>query len=284
MYYIENEFLKAGFLQHGAELRSLKDKTTGEEYMWCGDPAYWGRVSPVLFPVVGNYKDKKSYYDGKEYSLSQHGFARDSEFAVESASDDEISFVLTSSEDTLKVYPFDFKLTISYRLKGKTLTVGWCVENTDSREMHFSIGGHPAFNLRDKDSVIKFYGADSFTAGILDNGLLSERTKEIKLSDGGLLKPAKELFLEDALIIEHTDIKKVSLSDKDGKDYLTVSFDAPLFGIWSPAGKEAPFVCIEPWYGRTDRTDFDMELTHREYGNKLASGEIFEAGYEITVY
>ncbi|SEF76452.1 Galactose mutarotase [Eubacterium ruminantium] len=284
MYYIENEFLKAGFEAHGAELRSLVNKTTGEEYMWCGDPAFWGRVSPVLFPVVGNYKDKKSLYKGREYSLSQHGFARDSEFEVAASDVESIAFKLESDEKLKEVYPFDFRLVIEYNLIDKKLEVKWRVENLDEERMHFSIGGHPAFNLRDKDSVIKFYGVKSFTAGILDSGLLSERTKEIELDENGILKPTKELFMEDALVIEKSNIKKVSLADKSGSEYLTVEFDTPVLGIWSPAGKEAPFVCIEPWFGRTDRTDFNCRLEEREYGNTLEKGGVFEASYFIETY
>lgn len=314
MYYIENDRLKAGFESHGAELRSLVDKETGEEYMWCGDPAFWGRVSPVLFPVVGNYKDKTSIYDGKEYHLSQHGFARDSEFEVIEQKDASISFRLISSDKTKEVYPFDFELIISYEL-ADSLMVKWEVKNTNDKTMYFSIGGHPAFNLRNDDTYIHFEmdskadvmdnestgvdGADGdntdgddhdgkntesyIVAGILEDGTLSDRTKQIPITQNGLLKPSVELFAEDALILEDLPYNVVALSDASGKDYLKVSFDAPVLGIWSPAGKNAPFVCIEPWFGRTDRTDFNMKLEEREYGNKLGPGERFAASYTISV-
>ena len=334
MFYIENDRLKAGFEAHGAELRSLVDKTTGEEYMWCGDPAFWGRVSPVLFPVVGNYKNKTSIYDGKEYHLSQHGFARDSEFEVVEQKDDSISFKLASSDKTKEVYPFDFELIISYELKASdsdlvvlsygnnsgdaenasdlqdSLIVKWEVRNTDDKTIYFSIGGHPAFNLRDEDSYIHFErivnstsgfaaggeetaGNDNsenkddsdvfITAGILEDGLLSDRTKQIKLTSDELLKPTVELFAEDALILEKLPYNAVALSGASGKDYLRVKYDAPVLGIWSPAGKNAPFVCIEPWFGRTDRTGFNMNLEEREYGNSLQPGENFIAEYTVTV-
>ncbi|MBR1674251.1 MAG: aldose 1-epimerase family protein [Eubacterium sp.] len=300
MYFIENSRIKAGIEAHGAELRSLVNKETGEEYMWCGDPAFWGRVSPVLFPVVGNYKNKTSIYEGKEYHLSQHGFARDSEFEVVEQEDDMISFKLTFDEKSKEVYPFDFELIITYELKDK-LAVKWTVKNLDSREMYFSIGGHPAFNLRGTETKIHFSnsvdkdaagaaldgktvsGAATLTAGILDAGLLSDRTKQIELSEKGLLQPTIELFAEDALILEDCRYDSVGLSDAEGNDYLTVTFDAPVLGIWSPAGKNAPFVCIEPWYGRTDRVGFNMQLTEREYGNRLAPDEVFETAYTIAV-
>ena len=63
--------------------------------------------------------------------------------------------------------------------------------------------------------------------------------------------------------------------------YVSVTFDAPLFGIWSPAGKNAPFVCIEPWYGRADKTDFSGTIADRDYDNVLAAGESFEAEFTV---
>ena len=334
MLYIENEKIKAGFETHGAELRSLVDKNTGEEYMWCGDPSYWGRVSPILFPVVGNYRNKTSIYDGKEYHLSQHGFARDSEFEVVEHKEDSVSFRLSASDKTREVYPFDFELTVSYKLDAaaaeetfgaaeetsdtaeandlkNSLTVKWEVKNKDSRVMYFSIGGHPAFNLSDEETYIHFEKADAvgaqsdlsrgnhgtdaavkqdasggrkyITAGILEDGLLSDRTKDIEISDKGLLKPTVQLFAEDALILEDCGYGSIALSDSEGRDYLRVTYDAPVVGIWSPAGKNPLFVCIEPWFGRTDRTGYNMELTGREYGNSLEPGEIFAASYSILV-
>jgi galactose mutarotase-like enzyme len=65
--------------------------------------------------------------------------------------------------------------------------------------------------------------------------------------------------------------------------YISVGFDAPLFGLWSPAGKGAPFICIEPWYGRADKASFSGDITEREYDNKLAVGETFKAEYTIEI-
>ena len=68
----------------------------------------------------------------------------------------------------------------------------------------------------------------------------------------------------------------------NGGAYVTVSFDAPVFGIWSPSG-DAPFVCIEPWYGVSDREDFNKELRERKWSQSLKPGEVFEGGYTISV-
>ena len=144
-YTIENEHLKCEIALHGAEVKRLIRKSDGREMMWCGDPAYWGRTSPVLFPFVGAVKDKTYRYEGKSYTVGQHGFARDKDFLLESQTDTEIWFRLTESEDTLVVYPFRFILRIGYRLEESTLRVMWEVLNPTEKELWFSIGAHPAF-------------------------------------------------------------------------------------------------------------------------------------------
>lgn len=288
-FQIRNESLTLEIDAHGAEMKSLIDNCSGQEYLWCGDAAYWGRTSPVLFPLVGNYREKQSCFDGKWYSLSQHGFARDMDFELVSEKGDEIWFALEDSPETLEKYPFGFRLELGYRLQGRAVEVLWKVTNKNDREMYFSIGGHPAFNCplregeKQTDYRIGFDTCEPLTASVLDeNGTVSERTKVLELTDG-MLQITDSLFDEDALIVEHDQAHKIALYTPEGEKYLEVRFEAPLFGIWSPAGKHAPFVCIEPWYGRSDRADFGQKLEEREWGNVLKAGEIFTAVYQICV-
>ena len=107
--------------------------------------------------------------------------------------------------------------------------------------------------------------------------------KDVLPVKNGYAQITEHLLDRDALIVENHQASVVSLCTPDKKPYLTVSFDAPLFGLWSPAGKGAPFICIEPWYGRCDRTTFDGSLEQREYGNTLQAGGVFRREYTITV-
>lgn len=289
VYDLKNEQISICVDTFGAELKSLKKITTDTEYMWDAKPEYWKRTSPVLFPIVGSLNSGSYRYDGKEYPMSQHGFARDTAFAPVQQTGDELRFVLRANEETKAKYPFDFELELGYRLDGNSLVVSWKVTNCDSREMYFSIGGHPAFMCplngagAQTEYKLLFDTDDKITASIIGNGgTLSPRTKEYALNNG-MMDITADLFDEDALIIENNQAHKVSLCDKDRQPYLTVSFDAPLFGLWSPAKKNAPFVCIEPWYGRCDRETFEGELSEREWGNKLAPSETFYAEYRITI-
>ncbi len=285
-YRISNNIYELMVSDHGAEIRSLKKN--GKELMWQADPKFWGRTSPVLFPLVGNYYNKKSGFGGKEYEMSQHGFARDMDFSLVKKEADELVFELKDNEKTHEKYPFAFVLQIGYKLEENGLKVIWRVVNPTDDTIYFSIGGHPAFNCDlSKDSLV-YYKAGKRVQNDLEvniiegdgSGCLSDRSKTIRLNDGKMAL-SKELFDEDALIIEDRQADAVALTDSDGAEVLKVCFDAPLFGIWSPAGKNAPFVCIEPWYGRCDRVGFDGDLSEREYGNAVGAGLNFEVSYTI---
>lgn len=272
----------------GAELKSLQDASTGREYLWNADPHYWKRTSPVLFPLVGGLKDGTYRLDGREYAMGQHGFARDMEFQLKSQEASELWFTLQSGEETLEKYPYPFVLEIGYELTGRTVIVKWRVKNPAAGQMYFSIGGHPAFlcpideGTKQSEYKLRFDAKDEVTVSCLEEGLLCEQKKRYPLREG-ILPVTEQLFDGDALVIENHQAHSVSLVKPDGTAYLTVDFDAPLFGIWSPPHKNAPFICIEPWYGRCDRADFAGSWKEREWIQVLEGGETFRADYRITI-
>lgn len=289
VYTLKNECVAVEINSHGAEMKSLKKLANDTEYMWRGDPKYWGRTSPVLFPFVGSLKNGEYRAKGKTYPMSQHGFARDMEFALLSQTEDEIWFVLRSNEETLSRYPYEFTLKLGYHIEGCQVTVMWQVENPGKETLPFSIGGHPAFNCpieegkKQSDYFVSFGGAEEIISTRLgEQGLVTGCMDVYGLSEGRLAL-TENLFDHDALIIEDEQAGTVSLCHKDGAPYLTVKMEAPLFGIWSPPGKQAPFVCIEPWYGRCDDEYFDGTLEEREWGNAIQPGEIWKASYVIEV-
>jgi galactose mutarotase-like enzyme len=286
-YHLENDKISISVDSHGAELKSLVKKDTGTEYLWRADPKYWGRTSPVLFPFVGSVNGGVYRTKGKTFSMGQHGFARDMEFEHESTTADSIWFVLRSDAGTLEKYPYAFVLKLGYRLRGNSVEVLWRVENPGQEELPFSIGGHPAFNCpigegtKQTDYLIQF-DVEGTLASTKIQGSLAADGRDFYELQNGYLPVTEHLFDNDALVIEGQHVRKVSLCDKTGKAYLTVEMDAPLFGIWSPAKKDAPFICIEPWYGRCDSTGFQGDLREREWGNLLSPGAVWEASYTIT--
>ena len=282
---IKNDTYTLTVSEHGAEIKSLIKG--GFELMWQADPRFWGRTSPVLFPLVGNYWNKTTSFEGREYNLSQHGFARDMDFSLVKDTENELLFELNDTEETLTKYPFKFKLQIGYSLTEDGVKVTWIVNNPSDREMYFSIGGHPAFNCKLEDSQLLLLKdgkpcGDYLKVNVIaadGSGCLSEKVKEFSLNNGSL-QLSSEMFDEDALIVEEKQADTAVLLE-NGKEVLRVAFDAPLFGIWSPTGKNAPFVCIEPWYGRCDRVGFSEDISKREFGNSLLPKAKFEESYNI---
>lgn len=289
-FSLKNGALEAVINSKGAELVSYK--RDGREYLWNADPAGWNRHAPILFPFVGSLKEKKYRCNGKTYTMGQHGFARDMEFAAVSHTDRELVMTLSETEETLKNYPFRFQLELSYELREDGLSVGWRVENTDDKQMYFSIGAHPAFNCpmegkgKQSDYMLRFEKdgnvLQEIVSAVIEGGLVGKDTLEFGLEDG-YLPITPELFDTDTIVLEDGQTDAVSLCDPDGKEYVRVAFSMPLVGIWTPIQKNAPFICIEPWYGRCDAVDFDGELSEREWGNTLAPGEVFETAYTISV-
>lgn len=287
VYELSNGEISIKVDSHGAELKSLRRTDTQTEYMWRGDPGYWGRTSPILFPFVGGVRNREYRTGGKTYSMTQHGFARDMEFELVSQSGEEIWFRLESSEETLAKFPFAFVLKAGYRIEGNRVKVLWQVENPGEKELYFSIGGHPAFNCpieegeKQEECFVDFGNVDEVVSTkISEKGLAMNDSNVYPLTEGRLaLHP--HLFDADALVIENNQTNTAALCRKDGSRYLTVTMDAPLFGIWSPPGKEAPFICIEPWYGRCDGEDFQGTLEERKWGNHIAPGQIWKAEYVI---
>lgn len=269
---------------HGAELKSLKKG--GHEYMWQADPAFWNRTSPVLFPFVGQVADGEYRHKGNTYKMGQHGFARDMDFELISETDNSCMFLLRSDNTTLEKYPFDFELRIGYELSENGIKIIWSVTNTGEESLEFSIGAHPAFNCILKDTSIRISKdgdpLNGFVNSVFGKGLLTDKTKNIEL-ENGTMKLDEHSFDGDAYVIENSQADKVEILDDCGSTVLSVSFDSPLVGIWSPPGKNAPFLCIEPWYGRADKEGFTGELADREWNNTLGVGENFSVSYTINV-
>lgn len=283
---LKNEVLQVEISDFGAELQSIKTIEKNQEYLWHGDAKFWGRRSPVLFPIVGSVVNGVYYYEGKEYKLSQHGFARDSKFSLKSETTNKIVYQLLSNEETLKVYPFQFELNIGYELIENQIKVIWEVVNTDDKDMYFSIGAHPAFltNLTTnnlEDFYIEFDGKQELDSFKFSDGLIINEKYDV-LKDGSKLDLSYDL-LKNPLIFE--DLSAMTLANKINETKIRIDFDQfPLVAIWSPVEKgKVPFVCIEPWFGLADFTDGPQEIAQKRFINKLSIGEKFTTEYIITI-
>jgi galactose mutarotase-like enzyme len=293
-YTIKNKYLQVEVDSFGAELKSLKNLLNDTEYLWQGDAKYWNRSSPVLFPIVGKLLDDEYFYKNKSYKISQHGFARDKEFVLVEQSENLLKFLLESNFDSLKVYPFSFKLFISYQIKDSDIKISYEVLNKSDDKMLFSIGAHPAFNwpLGDKslneskdDYYFEFETLCEDTKlsafPLLQNGISNEKV-DIKL-DSKRLNIYEDTFKDDALIFKNENINSVKLKNYKNDKFIEVCFDGfSYLGLWSkPSG--APFVCIEPWHGIADFTNHNKNIVEKEGINILEKDEVFSSFYVIKI-
>ena len=292
---IKNDKICAEIDLHGAELTSLKRQDSDEELIWTADKDYWGRHAPMLFPIVGKVWNGQYRVGDKIYNLSQHGFARDLNFTALCQDTDSVVLALESNEDTLKVYPYKFRIEATYRLEDSTLVVEWRIKNPGSEPMYFQIGAHPGFNYRDFDKNDFIHGYFRLAQGeepvsrliigqLTPEGYRSESAGMIELDSDAMLPITPGLFAGDALVLEEHQIDQVILYDKDCTPYIALETeDAPVWGLWSPPGKNAPFVCIEPWMGRCDVEGYEGGISGRDYINKLEAGKSTAFTYRITV-
>jgi galactose mutarotase-like enzyme len=284
---LRNESFSAEIQERGAELTSLA--TASHQYVWQGDPAWWTGRAPILFPIVGTLKDGAYTHEGKRYSQPGHGFARVSDFAVARRDESTADFRLVSNTKTRESYPFDFALTVSFRLKSDGIAVTYKVENTGTLRMLFSIGSHPGFPV-------------PFAGGTVDDYYVQFSTREkderfFVIPKGGLIDPArtekafgpenrirlsKTIFDRGALVFKNVKSTSFSLKNDLNTHSITVLTEgAPYLGLWAAPG--APYVCVEPWHGVSDGTNATGVLSEKEGILTLAPGQTFETGYRVLI-
>lgn len=256
--------------------------------MWSGDPAFWGKHSPLLFPIVGTLKNNTYYFEGKAYTLPRHGFARDREFEVESQRGDNITFILQSDGQSKAVYPFDFELRVGYRLVSNKLAVTYQLRNPSASALYFSIGGHPAFKVpllpdtEYTDYYLEFDGVEETPRWPISKDGLIELKPQPLLQDSAVLPLRKDLFAKDALVLKHPISAGVTLRSGRTERGLRLDFPGfPFLGIW--AAPNADFVCIEPWCGIADPVDSDQQLLKKEGINELEGGGVFQRTWTASV-
>jgi galactose mutarotase-like enzyme len=289
MIILENEFLRAVMAPKGAELQSLLHKATGIEHMWSGDTTYWGKYSPVLFPIVGSLKNDTYIYRDKSYSLPRHGFAREKIFKEESISSTEAVFTLTHDLQTLAVFPFKFILKLRYRLNEASLSCTYEVENPGTEDLLFSLGAHPAFAVpflttgtAYNDYYLQFSKDESLLRWKLKDGLISDKTSLLANSNNRLDLSA-ELFYEDAIVLKNMQSNTITAGCNKHEHGFHFSFcDFPFFGIW--AAKDAPFVCLEPWCGIADSIFHNQQLENKEGIQHLPPGAPWQRTWSIACF
>lgn len=272
---IENDFLQVSVDTFGAELKSLKSRKSGREYLWQGDPQVWKDTAPFLFPVVARQLDDCYTLNGNTYHMPMHGFAKDKEFTPEAKAADSVTLTLTQDAETLTWYPFRFQLTTLIQLQERTLSVTHQVRNLSPEDMPYSLGEHPGFRVPMvegeslSDYFLEFEQEESALRWYLDDEIIAG--SEPGLS-GKLLAVTPTLFDRGALIFKHLNSRYVTLRSKNHTHTVTMDLSGwEYLGIW--AKPKAPYVCIEPWNGLASSKWSDSDIWKKEGIRRLAPGE-----------
>lgn len=291
MQYLENEYLRVTINEFGAELTSIIRKTDASECVWTADPAYWNRHAPLLFPIVGRLKDQQYTLGGHLYSISKHGFARDLTFSVASASATCLELTLRATDETRKMYPYDFKLTIRYTLNGHTLKKEHVVYNNNDAILYYEIGGHDAYLLPFEqtalsDYYLEFESCDALRVIKCDETVtLSQEHRSVPL-DKGRLFLAQETFIYDALMMDQLPVHRCTLGCTKHPHKITMDFsDFAYFAVWSPykKGIDVPFVCLEPWSALPDGNYLGKELEQKVGIRVLQPGQEETLAFSVTI-
>jgi len=285
---LENEEIMIEVDSLGAEMKKLILKRDNKDYLWHGDSKYWGRTAPVLFPIVGRLKDDSYIYNNQEYKMTQHGFARDNEFELVDKTDNYLTYALEANSETLKKYPFKFRLEIKYTLNENLINVGYKVFNQDQKKIYFSIGAHPAFywplneDEKKENYYLEFEKKEKTTKYLLEAGILNNQTEPI-LDNQKILELTPDIFEDDALVFKNLKSEQITLKSSKSERKIRIKFKKfPYLGIWSQSA-EAPFICIEPWHGIADSVDSSGKIIEKEGIKDLKAGDHFESKYTITI-
>jgi galactose mutarotase-like enzyme len=276
--------LSACVAADGAELCALTDDT-GTDYLWPAAPA-WPRHAPVLFPIVGRLRDDTLVHQGRDYKLTQHGFARDRRFTWTERSQTGCRLALADDEQTRAIYPFPFRFELGYAVASATLEITFTVTNTGDEVLPASMGAHPAFRWpllpgTPKESYALMFDAEETEPmrGVV-GGLLTEADRPSPIADRRLAL-TEGLFAADALILPHPASRSVRFAAANGPSLAVAWQGFTQLGLWSRGGGD--FLCIEPWCGMASPADFAGDFTQKPWLMLIPPGESRVAALQITV-
>lgn len=280
VYSAENSKFTLAVKEMGAELNSLKSKATGIEYIWNGNTDIWYGQSPILFPIIGRLLDDKYTLNGKEYSMDKHGIVRKKPFTLVEKTEDSLTFVQTDDDESITKYPYKFELKVKFQLTEKGLRVTHTVKNNNDSVMYYSFGAHPAFNCQIGD-YLEFNKDTSLETERIDHeSILIDEKFPVEM-DGNKVVLTKDLFVDDALILSSFDSDSISIKSNSHDRIIKFDFDSPFLGIW--AKPNAPYVCLEPWWGVNDSYNKVSDFSEKRGIMALEPDSSKEFTWEVSI-
>ena len=188
---------------------------------------------PILFPICGNLPNNTLQLDKGNFTLNQHGFARDNAWSIKSHNDQNSMLLsFSDTEITHLFYPYSFLIEIKVTLGLGAISFEIFIMNTSEEDMPFSFGLHPYFNVTNitKTKIV----------GLLPNCTNHLNMQEVKTSD-------QLQSLSDGIDLVCGPSDSVSLLDLVTGMKLNLEHQAPmdLTVVWTDPPRN--MVCLEPW-------------------------------------
>jgi len=237
---------------------------------------------PLLFPMVSynHLANQPDHYvwEGKQFKLPQHGFARRSRWKVLEVQESEATLELKQTAETLAAYPFSFRFTLSYKLERSRLTLRQNVENQGDQAMPFSIGVHPYFPVPISSGSKR--ANCSVELPLAEKIIPADDWKSWRTEP----RPAGELSVREdvagTLFLTNLSKREVSLVDHGSSLKVSLNFEESpecrFLALWSKSTNE-PFYCVEPWTALPNSFNRESEL------RVLKPGEAFEASLWLSI-
>lgn len=290
MQIIENSQFKAEINEHGAELTHLINKAGSFDYIWNND--LWPKHAPVLFPAIGRSVEDTYQYNNQIFTMPQHGFTSDQDFIVVEKGPEKLVLSLVDNPTTRKLYPFHFKLTVSFDLTHEGLQLAFKVDNLDDKKLSFSLGSHPAFNVPINgegdftDYQLQFSPANldlkQFEIVKTPAPYRNGKIVSLDIADKAKIALNYEMFAAGLVIIENDGISGVKLSSTTSSHSIEISLtDFRYVCLWTKEGANAPFLCIEPFQGLPDINSQQSELLSKEANVVLEPQQSKQLQYQI---
>lgn len=280
MITIKNETISVEINEFGAEIKKIT--VSGVERLFDGDPKYWGKTAPILFPICGRIKDGIYTLNGKQYNIPPHGFARDKVFTLENKTETSATFLLKSDKETLEMYPYEFEFRASFTLNGNDLAVKYEIKNLTNEIMYSAVGSHEAYSCIEgiEEYDLIFEKNETLKTHLIEVPLFRKETKTI-LRDSNTLPLKYEYFKTDALVFSDIKSRKVSLSNRNNGKTLSVSFpDCDYLLIWTKP--DAPYICIEPWTCCPGFVEDSHDITKKPGIKEILPHTTFKAEHIIS--
>lgn len=292
LYTISNDKLKVEISTSGAEIKKIE--YLGVDYLHNSDPKYWCRSAPLLWPNIGAIKDKYSLFDGIEYPMVKHGIVRTREFKLVAQGWQELVFVMEDNEETRSIFPFKYRLEVTYCLNDDQIQSTIKVINKDEKIMPFNLGLHPAFKVPERegekfeDYEIEFGKAGSYNIPTIDleKGTIDYTNILRKFENIKTLPLNYSDYDFDALVFENINFDFATLYNKDHSHGVRFNFPGfPLLGIWTPNNNvHAPFICIEPWIGCADSPQHNHVFREKRNIMELKPNEAKSFSYSYKFF